>query len=358
MPIRETKKNNIKEICQEWNIDYEDFLLLLNKKGTIANISESSAQFKAIFIIEEFSNHILRQEMRGIKSRTTKKYYFSFLSRLKSYILQLNKDLLFSEINEELIFQVIEHSNKKLERSSINTYMGIMKLLCSFATEKGFCSKNLGFKFKKIKVSYLPRYFTNDQLKEIFKLVEQRRCPLLWQTIFITLLGTGLRVKELESLKIKDVNFKEKIIYTLGKGNKERYVPLYPQVEKALLNYLKITGVENINKANDSFLFSRTNGHIRLKPVSARSIQYNLLEIRTKLGFDSMYTVHSFRHTFAVNCLKSGMQIMFLCQILGHESPSTTSRYTKLIPKDLQVEITEKYPLPLEEVIKELITGV
>ncbi|MGM0836749.1 MAG: tyrosine-type recombinase/integrase [Bacillota bacterium] len=350
MPIKHVSKFSIKEMCEDLKIDYNDFLVFINNKrdGNVAHVNES---LTALFVIDDFINTLLRQEIIGVKSKNTVKYYLSFLKRLKDYIISNNKELLFSEINEALLYNMTE----SIERSSINTYIGILQRLCSFASEHGYTSKNLGFKFNKIKTSYLPRYFTDSLLKQIFELVEKRRCSLLWKTIFITLLGTGLRVKELEQLRIKDVSFNENYIYTLGKGNKERFVPLYPQVKNSLIIYLDKTGVSDFEKAKNSYLFSRDKGDLRFNPVSVRSIQYNLFTIRSKIGFDSNLTVHSFRHSFAVNCLKSNMKLMYLCQILGHESPSTTARYTKLLPKDLQHEVHEKFPFPLEELIKELI---
>jgi site-specific recombinase XerD len=354
MPIKEVSNYNIKEVCVDLNIDYDDLLLLINKKSIIKTNLCQHTEPKAIYVIEEFIKHIFNQlEIQKI-SKNTLKYYLSFLTRLKSYILE--KDLLFTQMNEEMIYEIIDTS-KKIERSTINTYIGIMKRLCTFAEEKGHISKDLSFKFKKIKVSYLPRYFTTDQLNSIFEIAEQRRCTLLWKTIFLTLLGTGLRVKELEQLRIKDVNFSNQFIFTLGKGNKERYIPLYPEIKISLLHYLKETGVVDLTKAKDGYLFSRNYGYKRDKPVTVRSIQYNLSEIREKLELDAKYTVHSFRHTFAVNCLKTNMKLLYLSQILGHESPSTTALYTKLLPKDLQTEMFEKYPIPLEELVKQLIAG-
>lgn len=355
MPIKINSRYDMKEICEDLKIDYNEFLLLMNKKGELYN-NNFNQSHNAIIVIEEFINSLIRQELTHVKSKNTVKYYISFLKRIRDYIGIKNGELLFSELNEELLYNFIE-SNGTLKRSSINTYIGIMQRLCSFASEKEYTSKNLGYKFKKVKTSHLPRYFTNTQLTNIFELVNQRRCPLLWKTIFITLVGTGLRVKEIEQLRIKDLNFDENYIFALGKGNKERYIPLYPQVKQALLTYLTETDVKDFEKAKNSYLFSKIKGDLRTTPVSVRSIQYNLAEIRTKLGLDSRYTVHSFRHTFAVNCLKANMRTDYLSQILGHEDPSTTAIYTKLFPKDLQEEVYNKFPFPLEDLIKQLIPG-
>jgi site-specific recombinase XerD len=366
MPIKEVSKYNYKEICNELKIDYDEFLSFISSNGE-SNVSLTrSKHTKAIEVIESFANSLLIQDIRKIKSKNTIKYYLSFLHRFILFLKKNYENIPFEDLNEEIIYRFIDETNKNiscdnnniskssLSQSSLNTYVAIIKRICTYATEKGYLDKNIGFKFRKIKISYLPRYFTKAQLRKIFEEVDKRRCSLLWRTIFITLLGTGLRVNEVAKLKIRDIDFDNLLIYTLGKGNKERYVPLYPAVKNSILLYLKTTGVEDLEEHN-GFLFSRDTK--RLKPVSDRSIQYNLMKIRRDLKLDFKYTVHSFRHTFAVNCLKANMHIMYLSQILGHESPSTTAIYTKLLPKDLQQEITEKYPIPFEGLIKEIITG-
>jgi len=365
MPIKEFSKFNYKDICDEYGIDYNDFLSLIPNKGNASYKNKDVKSVTALEVIEHFTQSLLHQKLRKIKSKNTVKYYLSFLLRLNGFLNKNHKDLLFEDFNEEVIYGFIDEINKDREldknelspltQNTINTYIAIIKRICTYSVEKGFMDKNIGFKFSKIKISYLPRYFTSEQLIHLFNLVEKRRCRLLWKSIYITLLGTGLRVNELSKLRIKDIDFKDNLIYTLGKGDKERFIPLYPAVKDTILHFLKATGVKNITEIQNGYVFCRDKG--REKKISVRSIQYNLMKTRKDLKLDERYTVHSFRHTFAVNCLKAKMHIMYLSQILGHESPSTTAIYTKLLPHDLQVEITEKYPIPLEGLIKEIIGG-
>jgi site-specific recombinase XerD len=367
MPIKEVSKYNYKEVCDELGIDFNDFLSLAQSKGIANSETIKVKHTTALEVIKNFTNSLLHQNIRKVKSKNTVKYYVSFLQRLDTFLNKNNKDLLFKDFNEEVLYQFIDEVNNEREKakgdpsplsqSTLNTYIAIIKRICTYSVENGYIDKNMSYKFKKIKINYLPRYFSNEQLKNIFKLVEKRRCPLLWKTIFFTLLGTGLRINEVSNLRLKDIDFTKGLIYTIGKGNKERYIPLYPTVKEAILYYLKATSVEILPNSLDGYVFCRANDWRRQKKISDRSIQYNLMKIRLDLKLDERYTVHSFRHTFAVNCLKAKMNIMYLSQILGHESPSTTAIYTKLLPHDLQGEIFEKYPIPLEGLIKEIIGG-
>lgn len=349
--------SDLKNMLIENGIDHKDFLSYLTKTSQDQVVNEIK-EFTLSHVINEFIIHLSSTELLGIKSRNTTKYYLSFLIRLQQYVDNQHKDILFSELNEIIFYDFINETAKiKLKHSSINTYIRLLKRLCSFANENDYCSKNLSYKFNLLSSSTLPRYFNKDQIKAILTQTKNQKKPLQWETIFITFLGTGLRIHELASLKIRDIDFKDNLIFTLGKGEKERYVPLYPFVRKVILNYLKATGVTDLNLAKDGYLFSRLPGDNRSKPISIRSIQENFKNIVKPLNLDSRFTIHSFRHTFAVNCLKANMQLVYLSQILGHSSPSTTIIYTQLIPKDLQKVVDEKYPFPLEKLIKQIISG-
>lgn len=363
MPIQIKSKYNYKEICKELGIEYSQFIGLINNKDNPQiKTQNSSLQYSAIYVIDMFLGELNDMGVLKVKSINTIKYYKSFLTRFRSYIETTNKTLLFNDLNEDIFYSFVSTINSTKERpinkkSTINTYISILKKLCTFATEKEYVEKNKGYKFKKNSEFYLPRYLNNDQLSEIFKEASQARNAYLWVTVFITLLGTGLRVHELVKLKLKDIDFEKDLIYTLGKGDKERYIPIYPQVKNVLLNFLKITGVKDFQISKEGFLFSRDFGEKREKSISIRSVQYNFEKILKKLNLDSQFSLHSLRHTYAVNCLKAGIQLVYLCQILGHSSPSTTAIYTKLFPNDLRNEVNDKYPIPFEKLFKKIITG-
>lgn len=332
--------------------------MLKNSKQPASN-NIDNIEVKAVLVIESFLSSIKNKGNYRITSSNTVKNYTSHLNRFKNYINKYQKDLLFTNLNEEILYDFLFGKEKEkkgnLTRGTINTYISILKSLCKYAYENEIVNKNIGYKFKKIKHNYLlPKYFSNDQISSFLQEVNKLRNAYLWSTIFYTLLGTGLRVNELVNLRINDFDLNNKLLFTQGKGNKERYVPIYPIVEKKVLSYLKKTGVKNV-ETNSSLLFSRCYGEKRIRPISVRSVEYNMTKIRDLLKLDKIYTVHSFRHTFAVNSLKAGMKPEYLSQVLGHSDPSTTYIYTKLLPKDLQVEVNDKFPIPLEKLLEELI---
>lgn len=359
MAIKQNISGNVKEMFTSLGYEYADFVKYMEEKDTFSHQKMiNSLDYTVIDIINKFTQKINNDIQLKIKSHNTKKHYLSFLSRFSKFINKNHNDLLFQDLNENIFYSFVDYTNeinnKKLVHSSINTYITIIKKICTFAAENDYVSKNFNYKFNKISYTKLPRYLSEEQVSDLFNEITLHKNAYLWKPLFITMLWTGLRIHELSALKVNDFDVKNKTIITLGKGNKERYLPIYPELKKVLFSYLKTTGVKDYRFAS-GYLFSRNFGNNREKPISIRNIQYNFLNFANKINLDKHLTVHSLRHTFAVNALKEGMGQPYLMQVLGHSSSSSTDIYTQLLPIDLQKVVQEKYPIPLEKILKKLL---
>jgi site-specific recombinase XerD len=154
-----------------------------------------------------------------------------------------------------------------------------------------------------------------------FKVVRKERQPLteteveelfqnangLTKTIIYTLYYTGARISELCGLKLSDINFERNQVVLFGKGSKERIVPLHPKLKEELSFY-----INHIREDNSEFLFS-TKKTGRLSPAYAR---YLISELAEKLGWDKNITCHTFRHSFATNLLRKGVDLYKIQQLL------------------------------------------
>jgi integrase/recombinase XerC len=139
----------------------------------------------------------------------------------------------------------------------------------------------------------------------------------------LTLLyGTGLRISEALSLKCGDVPLGETLTI-LGKGRKERIVPVLPVVRDAMTHYL---GLVPFNQAREAPLFVSRTG----RPMSAREAQLLMQRLRGALGLSARATPHALRHSFATHVLAGGGDLRAVQELLGHASLSTTQTYTKL----------------------------
>ena len=153
----------------------------------------------------------------------------------------------------------------------------------------------------------------------------------------LTLLyGAGLRISEALSLKRGDVPLAPSLTI-LGKGNKERVVPVLDQVRDAIATYEKLIPFTG---AKDSPLFLSRRG----KPMSPREAQLLMEKLRGALGLSERATPHAMRHSFATHLLANGGDLRAVQELLGHASLSTTQTYTEIDTRKLMAVYEKAHP--------------
>ena len=153
----------------------------------------------------------------------------------------------------------------------------------------------------------------------------------------LTLLyGAGLRISEGLSFKRGDTPLGEAIT-VLGKGNKERMVPLLPAVREAVAAYAAV--VPFAGGPHDPLFLSRTG-----KPMAAREAQSLMQLLRSRLGLSDRATPHALRHSFATHLLANGGELRAVQELLGHASLSTTQTYTEIDVKKLMDVYANAHP--------------
>ena len=165
---------------------------------------------------------------------------------------------------------------------------------------------------------------------EVFHLVEApgEGSPLairdraMWELLY----GTGLRVSEMVSLDVPDVDLDAGWLRVLGKGRKVREVPVGGQAVGALRTYLfRRPELAKAELANDALFLNARGGRL-----SARGVRRLLSEAQLKAGLPQSVSPHGLRHSFATHMLDSGADLRTIQELLGHASLSTTQRYTHL----------------------------
>ena len=146
-------------------------------------------------------------------------------------------------------------------------------------------------------------------------------------SLFMILYGCGLRIDEALSLDIKDMP-RDGVIRVVGKGDKERSVPVLGIVEKALLTYIDLRE-DGIDPTSPLFIGVRGK---RLKQQVAQKV---LRDLRHVLELPETATPHALRHSFATHLLENGANLRQIQELLGHASLSTTQRYTDVNAKEL-----------------------
>ncbi len=156
-----------------------------------------------------------------------------------------------------------------------------------------------------------------------------------------TLYSCGLRVTELVTLKFENLFFDEGFIRVIGKGNKQRLVPVSPSVEKEIGIYAKEIRVhQKIQPGQESYVFLNRRG-AALTRVMVFTIIRNLAE---RVGLTKTISPHTFRHSFATHLLEGGANLRAIQEMLGHESITTTEIYTHLDQNYLREAVFSFHP--------------
>jgi len=154
-----------------------------------------------------------------------------------------------------------------------------------------------------------------------------------------TLYSCGLRVSEMIELRISDLFFEEGFIKVIGKGNKQRFVPINTYMIKLIETYRKLVRSSiKPQKGFEDTLFLNRRG----KQLSRNMVFMILKELTQKAGISKTVSPHTFRHSFATHLLENGADLRAIQQMLGHESITTTEIYMHLDKSHLK-QVVEKY---------------
>ena len=184
----------------------------------------------------------------------------------------------------------------------------------------------------------LPGALTREEMAKLIDYnYPQNLKGLRDRAIIEMLYSSGVRVGELVSLKIKDMDFKGKSVNVLGKGKKERLLPVTSQAIESIENYLlKRPG----GKEKDSIIFCNLKG----QQLTERGVQYIIDTLARNCGIYRRITPHMLRHSFATHFLENGMNLRYLQHLLGHSNLSTTEIYTNLSIEHLEKVYRKAHP--------------
>jgi integrase/recombinase XerD len=160
------------------------------------------------------------------------------------------------------------------------------------------------------------------------------------KAIIETLFSCGLRVSELVNLKISDLYLDDEYIKVLGKGNKERLVPISPNAIKQIKLWFIDRNLMNIKPGEEDYVFLNRRGH----HLTRTMILIMIKRLAKEAGIMKTISPHTLRHSFATELLKGGADLRAIQMMLGHESVETTQIYTHIDTTTLRDEILNHHP--------------
>ncbi len=188
---------------------------------------------------------------------------------------------------------------------------------------------------------HLPEVLSLEEIDQLIGSIDrgaphgQRNCAILE-----TLYSCGLRVSELCHLKLSDLYLDEGFIRVLGKGNKQRLVPISPRAIKELQYYFIDRNQMKIKPEYEDFVFISNFG----KNISRIMVFHIIKVLAEGIGLKKKISPHTFRHSFATHLLEGGANLRAIQCMLGHESIGTTEIYTHIDRNMLRSEIIEHHP--------------
>ena len=190
----------------------------------------------------------------------------------------------------------------------------------------------------------LPKFLYKDQVREILDENKKRDDLLSYrdQAILSTLYYSGIRASELVSLELQSVSLPRRTLRVLGKGNKERIVPISEECKKDIETYMKTTRMElaSRNKEGTKVLFLNDHGN----KLTTRGLEYILDQIEQKTGSFVGLHPHILRHSFATHLLENGADLRIIQELLGHESLNTTQVYTHVTEESMKETYLAAHP--------------
>jgi len=269
-------------------------------------------------------------EMRNFSHYT----YDSYLRKAKETI-EYFKDKNFEEVTvEDLRMFLLEHlkGEKQLSNRSVNYYNSVIRFVLEVTMDKLINKKQLPM-MKCKKAIY--KVLTKEELSTFFNVCEDFK----FKTIFMLIYGSGLRIGEVEKLRIEDVDSKKMRLFVReGKGNKERYT-LLPKTSLGMLReYWSKYRQNNGTKE----LFQNRKGD----PISQYVIRNKFSEYREKANLRKNITVHTLRHCFATDLIERGASIIQVKELMGHSNIRSTMSYIHVANLKMDIEN------PLDEFLK------
>lgn len=282
--------------------------------------------------IDAFQNH-LYEDGKGV--RTIAEYVAAVLA-LEKWTVGRSDDFQPDQITARDLHDWISFMQtvEKLAPATINKRIAAIKVYWSFLTTYGFSMLNPAAKVKMKRISVLdlsPKWLTRNQQDKLLHQIEKEKGE--WKrvrnlAIVQCMLQAGLRISEVASLDIQDIDRKRKTLTVIaGKGGKNRIAFINLDLLRALESWISVR-----QPVKTSALFLSERGH---KRMTRQGIHYLVRKYLDLMALEDL-SAHSLRHSFCRNLIDAGQPIQVVAQLAGHENLETTRRYITSSKQDLQ----------------------
>lgn len=248
-----------------------------------------------------------------------------------------------SQIDGIMIRGYLGFLHRKNKKTTVARKLSAIRSFFTFLEKKGHISENpIRHVMTPKQDKTIPVYLSVD---EMFRLLDSIQADTVLdlrnRAIFETLYSSGIRVSELTQMNLADVDFDSAVIRVLGKGNRQRMIPLGQKALAAIKAYRhRLQKKSGSKAATDNALFlNRFN-----KRLTSRSVARILQQLVAAVGLLTPVSPHALRHTFATHMLDAGADLRAVQELLGHKSLSTTQKYTHVSIDHLMEAYDKAHP--------------
>jgi integrase/recombinase XerC len=279
--------------------------------------------------IDEFLDYIRKE--RGF-SELTAKAYLTDLLQFSSFVASNTGDTSLSSAMSKGVLRSFTYSlaSLNLKPRSVSRKVAALRSFSKFCARRKLTATNAARTLVSPKLDKpLPSFLTEKQAERLGTDVDTTSTRLRDRAMIELLYGCGMRLSELHSLNANTINTRQGSVRLLGKGRKERIVPVTQQAMDAVAAYLAL---RRCSPASDVPLFVNAKGF----RLSRRQIQRVVERQITSVSQQKKRSPHVLRHTFATHMLDGGADIRAVKELLGHSSLSTTQIYTHVSKERLR----------------------
>lgn len=291
-------------------------------------------------LLKDFKNFLKFE--RNLSENSTQSY-IQDLQKLIRFLSDNNINKKISEINSNVIREFVYQQTKLIKPSSQSRLISSLKNFFDYLIIEKiiFINPINSIQYPKIATKIPETLSTQEIDKLIDYLKKSKKNSLRNCTILEVLYSCGLRVSELTNLNISDIFFDDFLIKILGKGRKERFVPMSKIVKDMIKDYLNSERFNTITKKGfEDILFLNNRGE-----KLTRVMIYTILNIAKKgTGIKKKVSPHILRHSFATHLIENGADISSIQHMLGHTNITTTERYLHVSKKHLVETIKRFHP--------------
>ena len=290
--------------------------------------------------LKEFENFL---KFERNLSQNTIQSYLSDLKKLIKYLEIKNNNNLPHEIKVDIIREFLYLESKKIKASTQGRLISSLNLFFDFLILEKILIENPVEKIDYPKIGFtIPTTLTTDEIDLIIANARlNKNNGLRNETIIEVLYSCGLRVSELINLKISDLYLSEQLLKVIGKGNKERFVPVSQTAKKLIVQYIEFVRNSNkVKKGHEDTLFINNRG----KKLTRIMIFTILNSIAKEIGIKKKVSPHVLRHSFATHLIENGADIISIQKMMGHENIVTTEKYLHVRNKHLKESVLKYHP--------------